>query len=502
MDPELQDAIRGYGYVPAVPESDDPQRWRALDMLVAPLVDRSGRTRALLHLDEPVGGRRPPPAELQDVADRLELLLEAAISTVDREELTRQARLDETARSVVRAAASVGRTPRDLMTEVHFELAAGFRARALNVRLHGEPQPLGSWSAPAAELPDPLLPAIEAAGRRAWASRSVVIAEPGQVWGDDELDRDHRDDLTAHLEKHDAGELLLVPVGAGPESMGVLVVARDGRSDRWTEGESTAALGVGHDLGRALLGTRAHEREQQLIEELQRLDHYRSQLIATVSHELKNPLGVIVGHVEMLESVAGLPQEAERSLAALGRSAGRLTSVVDDLLLLSRVSADEPLPRAAVDLRAVLTEVVEDESMHAAQQGVALRAPAYDDPFRVAGEHEELGRMLANLVSNAVKYSRSGGTVELSLERRGDEVVVRCTDDGLGISEEDRAQLFTEFFRSTNPEALRRPGTGLGLAIVSRIVARHCGRIDVDSELGVGTTFRVALPVALAGGPT
>ena len=93
-----------------------------------------------------------------------------------------------------------------------------------------------------------------------------------------------------------------------------------------------------------------------------------------------------------------------------------------------------------------------------------------------------------------MKYSRAGGTVNLSLATQGDEVVFTCTDDGIGISTEDQQQLFTEFFRSSNPEALGRPGTGLGLAIVSRIAARHDGRIDVESQLGVGTTFRVVLP--------
>ena len=112
----------------------------------------------------------------------------------------------------------------------------------------------------------------------------------------------------------------------------------------------------------------------------------------------------------------------------------------------------------------------------------------------VGGDPEELRRLVANLVSNAVKYSLDGGTVEVGLERRADEVVLTVADHGLGISEEDQERLFIEFFRSTNPEALRRPGTGLGLAIVARIVARHEGRIDVDSALGRGTTVTVTLP--------
>jgi len=112
----------------------------------------------------------------------------------------------------------------------------------------------------------------------------------------------------------------------------------------------------------------------------------------------------------------------------------------------------------------------------------------------VAGQAEELRRLFANLVNNAVKYSRPRSCVDLSLERGRDEVVFTCADQGLGISEKDRQQLFTEFFRSTNPEALQRPGTGLGLTIAARIVARHGGHLDVQSELGVGTTIRVRFP--------
>ncbi len=204
---------------------------------------------------------------------------------------------------------------------------------------------------------------------------------------------------------------------------------------------------------------------------------------------------MIVGHVDMLQDVAGLPTAAAASLAALGRSTSRLLSLVDDLLLLSSVSnVDRPMSEAPIDLGAVLTEVTEDESIRAMQQGVTLRIATRGENSTVAGDHEELRRVMANVVSNAVKYSRSGGTVTVSLEDHGEEVAFVCADTGLGISHEDRGLLFTEFFRSTNLEAIRRPGTGLGLAIVSRIVTRHGGRTEVESSLGEGTTFRVVLP--------
>jgi signal transduction histidine kinase len=114
----------------------------------------------------------------------------------------------------------------------------------------------------------------------------------------------------------------------------------------------------------------------------------------------------------------------------------------------------------------------------------------------VLGAATELDQVVANLVGNAVKYTPDGGSVTVSLSRSGDEVVLQVADTGIGISAEDQEQLFTEFFRSNNPQAVAQPGTGLGLTIVARIVARHGGRLHLTSELGAGSTFRVVLPAA------
>ncbi|MGZ5401008.1 MAG: sensor histidine kinase, partial [Nocardioides sp.] len=413
---EARRLLTDYCWIPEIPDTDDPDQWRALDILVARIVDDRGHLRALMYLDEPVSGGRPDPAQLRALALNTQLSLRAVLTAIEREELDQQVRLAGVAREVVRAASSQGGYV-DLLSSAHDHLVAGFRAQDVTVRVFADPQP--EWpELSAAHVPPSLTDAVEAAARRAWASQSVVIAEPGRVWGDEALERLHGCDLTRHLAHHGASEVVVAPVGAGAEPLGMLVIARELGGARWTESESHAALDIGHDLGRAILNTRAHERELQLIVELRRLGQYRAELISTVSHELKNPLGVILGHVEMLQLLPDLPDPATASIRALGRSALRLTSVMDDLLLLSRMgNSDSPPLRLPVDLAAVLHEVTEDELVRAKSQEVTLRAAPYDDALVVSGDPELLVRLCANLVNNAVKYSRPGGTVDLSLAR-------------------------------------------------------------------------------------
>ena len=200
----------------------------------------------------------------------------------------------------------------------------------------------------------------------------------------------------------------------------------------------------------------------------------------------------------MLEQLPGLPTAASPSLRALTRSASRLESLVRDLLLLSRIgNPDTPLVRVPVDLGAVLAAVTEDEALRAdAAPGDAADRRRTTVTVVVAGDPEELLRLLANLVGNAVKYSHAGGAVDLALWRDGDQVVFTCTDQGLGMSEEDRAQLFGEFFRSPTPRRADAPAPGWGWRSWPGSSARHEGRIEVESELGRGSTFTVTLPAA------
>ncbi|CUR57889.1 ATP-binding region, ATPase domain protein (fragment) [metagenome] len=185
------------------------------------------------------------------------------------------------------------------------------------------------------------------------------------------------------------------------------------------------------------------------------------------------------------------------SLAAIGRSSTRLTRLVEDLLLLSRVDdPDTPLRAAPVALHELVHRVLDSVEVQARAGGLTLSYAPPSEPVVASGDAAELESLVGNLVGNAVRYTPPGGTVTVALRRSAGQVLLTCTDNGLGISEADQERVFEEFFRSSNPGALARPGTGLGLAIARRIVQRHRGRLELTSALGVGSTFSVWLPAA------
>ena len=301
--------------------------------------------------------------------------------------------------------------------------------------------------------------------------------------------------MLAFLDENDIGSILFTPLGAGPECLGSLVLTRADDDPEWTDVESAAALDIGHDLGRAILNARTFERERRLIEDLRELDAYKSRLISTVAHELKNPLAIVAGHLELLESSPDVSADDRSSLSFMERGIQRMQRVIADLLVFSRVADPRTsLDKVPVDLGSIVRDVVEFFSAESGRRDLAVLIDLPEEPVLTAGSADELDRAVANLVGNALKYTQRDRSVTISVRADENEVVLACSDEGLGISPDDQQKLFTEFFRSTNPEALARPGTGLGLTIVQRIVERHEGRIEVESELGVGSTFRMRLP--------
>jgi PAS domain S-box-containing protein len=232
-------------------------------------------------------------------------------------------------------------------------------------------------------------------------------------------------------------------------------------------------------------------------ERLRELDKLKDEFIALVSHELRTPLTSIRGYTELLlDGEAGaLSDEQHQFLAVVERNSHRLLHLVGDLLFLAQIEAGKlVLEVGALDLAALSSESVEAGRPAAEEKGITLTLATGPVP-RVTGDRARIGQLLDNLVSNAVKFTPSGGRVDVRVRMARKRAVIEVRDSGIGIPAGERQFLFQRFFRTSTATEQAIQGTGLGLAISKAIVDAHGGAIDVESEEGSGTTFRVTLPV-------
>ncbi len=475
-----------------------PGAWHPEDMLVAPLEAADGTLLGILGMELPRDGTVPGSAQRQTLEIYARQACRAVITTLERERLAEQVRLARAAADIVRHAVGT-QSPDEVLAASSRAIAEGFRAESLWVQRLGADRrcdgPVYVDGGPAVRLPPGLGALVAAHAPRAWERQCVgVLAPERPIPGI--LGGEQHAEVIAFLAGLDIESLLFVPLGAGRECFGVLGLTRGRGGAEWTEEEAATALEIGRDLGRTIANARVLEREHQLLDELRDIADYKGRLVATVSHELKNPLSAILGYAEILAGEPALSDAARACVAAIERGGGRLARVVDDLLLLHEPAETGAAPTARpVDLGQAVAEVVELNDAVARGRRLTLRADLPGVPVLALAEPRDVDHVVTNLVGNALKYTPEGGTIVVSVARVGEEAVLRCTDDGIGIAAEEQAHLFEEFFRSTDPAAVAQPGTGLGLAIVQRVVERHGGRIEVDSTFGCGSTFRVFLPV-------
>jgi heavy metal sensor kinase len=221
---------------------------------------------------------------------------------------------------------------------------------------------------------------------------------------------------------------------------------------------------------------------------------------ANVSHELRTPVSVI-----LLQTQASLARERsaaeyQKALDTCGRAAQRMRRLVESLLLLARLDAREPAPvRQPLDLADVVRGAVDLLQPLAERRGVTVGTDL--SPIRLIGDADQLGQVVANLLSNALHHSPPGSRTQLSLATADGAVVLTVRDEGEGIAAAELPQLFERFHRADKSRSRAEGRTGLGLAISRAIVAAHGGRIEVQSEPGRGSTFRVVLPATPATTP-
>jgi two-component system phosphate regulon sensor histidine kinase PhoR len=231
------------------------------------------------------------------------------------------------------------------------------------------------------------------------------------------------------------------------------------------------------------------------VTEFMRALKVKDEFVASVSHELRTPLTSIVGYVNILQERPDLPDDVIAQLDVVARNTGRLNRLVADLLHTAQVD-DGPMHvvRSETDLGAIVRDSVQAATPAAERAGVRIEvdAPA---SLVVMADAQRMAQVVDNLISNAIKYTVDGGRVRVAVAIDGNRVELSVADTGIGISAADRDRLFTRFFRARQAEERSIQGVGLGLSITKAIVESHGGRIEVESELGRGSEFRVRLPL-------
>ena len=255
-------------------------------------------------------------------------------------------------------------------------------------------------------------------------------------------------------------------------------------------------LGGAYTAGRPALLIVMHD-----MTEADRLSRMRADFVANASHELRTPLAALRGFVETLQGAAkDDPVARDRFLGIMQEQAARMSRLIDDLLSLSRIELRERVvPSGIVDLSEIVNDVANGLRPVAAKAGIAIDTSGAAEPGLVIGDRDELAQVVQNLIQNAIKYGRSGGTVVITLTPNGQSMALTVKDDGIGIARHHLPRLTERFYRVSAKDSRERGGTGLGLAIVKHIVSRHRGELRIASELGKGSTFSVQLPVASNG---
>jgi two-component system, OmpR family, phosphate regulon sensor histidine kinase PhoR len=264
-----------------------------------------------------------------------------------------------------------------------------------------------------------------------------------------------------------------------------------GPTERWLQINAAAIFnGGGKRHGTVLV---FHD-----LTRLKQLENARQEFVANVSHELRTPLSLIKGYVEtLLDGARDNPETATRFLQTIDRNAERLKLLIEDLLAISELESGRvKLNLQAVALGSSVTKVLEDFKARAAAKSVTLVNQAPD--LAVRADPDRLEQVLGNLVDNAIKYGRAGGTVTVGARPTdAGQVEVSVQDDGPGIPPDALERIFERFYRVDKARSREQGGTGLGLAIVKHLVQSHGGRVWASSQLNQGATFCFTLPRGL-----
>ena len=236
------------------------------------------------------------------------------------------------------------------------------------------------------------------------------------------------------------------------------------------------------------------ERERQHYESMDKL---RRQFIGSATHDLKNPLFVISGYADMLEMSpdVGKNEQLVGFVQSIQRGVDKMSGLVHDILDLLQLETEITLSKSAIDFHTFLKQSADDMLIHAQKKDIKLTIHPLEESVDIQIDVKRMGRVLDNLVTNAIKYTPSSGQVDVVGKVGHKTVVIEVIDTGLGIPSDVLPTIFEPFERVNTEEHMAQEGTGLGLSIVRTLVEQHGGTVKAESEFGKGSRFIVTIPI-------
>jgi signal transduction histidine kinase len=288
-----------------------------------------------------------------------------------------------------------------------------------------------------------------------------------------------------------------VPLIAGDEVLGVLDV-QDSQPGRFTDADLDVLQTLAGQIGIALQNAGLFEDVQVATQRLREADQRKSEFLADMSHELRTPLNSIIGYAElMLMGISEMDPDTLEDVQAIYDNGRHLLKIINNILDLSKIEAG----RMELNIEEVhVPSLIEEIKVSSAgllvdkEKPVEMRTDVDDDVPSIEADRVRLSQILNNLVGNAIKFTEKG-SITLRAYTEDGWVYMEVEDTGPGMTEEDLQEIFERFRRIEDSFTRRAEGTGLGLSITRYLVDMHGGTVDVESEVGEGSTFTVCLPI-------
>jgi signal transduction histidine kinase/HAMP domain-containing protein len=301
---------------------------------------------------------------------------------------------------------------------------------------------------------------------------------------------------TGYFTTNGITNLLLAPLIAGKEPIGTLMVILDPAVPQASLlDESTERLlgTVANQAAIAIKNAQLFEATQRAYEELRQLDDLKTQFINIAAHELRTPLGAMLGYASYVEK--RVPPKLLKSMRFLKSSMLRMRTMVDAMLTIQRLDAGTSFLRPTpVDLRDILKKVILDYQPIAELEGHVIDINLPDRLPLINADTEKVALILSNLMSNAIKFTAEGGRIEIKARDVAKGIIISVADNGVGITPEDQKRIFERFYQVRPDHLAGHGGMGIGLTIVKHLVELHEGELWVESEAGKGSTFSFLLP--------